>query len=400
MTAVPVGLSSCCVHRVSGFTLPVMATGAKLAVCDPPAFYRFLRLVGGPLTGPEDLEAAERFIRTVVLHDELVMGIEPLPRDAESWERKRQAIMKKAADSAAAGAPIPLGVAAGFIIAFTETSAQEDKYGFGLFSGKIAERTVPLVELSVSQLEVVSRFANAEQGNPHYAAHLNYLQRLFGVVKAGGSILCEHPFPRAAIEKATHFPEKLFEPLDSDWKEYAQKLQSGRSSLVIPPLLSIVLNNCARRDAIPAVVLDLRREWAGARRKIWQLVERQENARTLRELNEIDQELTAASETLSLKNQPESPSPLRMLWDIFAAAGGGAATAVLSGGNAKIGALTKALPQVIGSAADAMNLFRRGAFDLAGRVRSAASAVVPVPDLLSRFLADSEKQALGYVSQK
>jgi hypothetical protein len=249
-------------------------------------------------------------------------------------------------------------------------------------------------------LEVVSRFANAEQGSAHYAAHLNYLQRLFGVVKAGGSILCEHPFPRAAIEKATHFPEKFFEPLDSDWKEYAQKLQSGRSGLVIPPLLSIVLNSCARRDAIPAVVLDLRREWAGARRKIWQLVESQENARTLRELNEIDQELTAASETLSLKNQPESPSPLRMLWDIFAAAGGGAATAMLSGGNAKIGALTKALPQVIGSAADAMHLFRRGAFDLAGRVRSAASAVDPVPDLLSRFLADSEKQALGYVSQK
>ena len=108
---------------------------------------------------------------------------------------------------------------------------------------------------------------------------------------------------------------------------------------------------------LPAVVLDLRREWAGARRKIWQLVEKQENARTLRELDEIDHELTAASETLSPKNQPESPSPLRMLWDIFAAAGGGAATAMMSGGSAKIGALTKALPQVIASAAEAMNLF-------------------------------------------
>jgi hypothetical protein len=377
-----------------------VATEAKLAVCDPPAFYPFRRLVEGPLTDPEDLVAAERFIRTVVLHDELLMGIEPLPRDAESWERKRQAIVKNAAASAAAGAPIPPGAVAGIMIVFTETSVQEDKYGFGLFFGKVAELRVPTVELSVSQLEVVSRFANAEQGSPHYAAHLNYLQRLFGVVKAGGSILCEHPFPRAAIEKATHFPEKLFEPLDSDWKEYAQKLQSGRSSLVMPPLLSIVLNNCARRDAIPAVVLDLRREWAGARRKIWQLVESQENARTLRELTEIDQELTAASETLSLKNQPESLSPLRILWDIFAAAGGGAATAMLSGGNVKIGALTKALPQFIGSAADAMNLFRQGAFDLAGRVRNAASAVSPAPDLLSRFLADSEKEALGYVSQK
>jgi hypothetical protein len=116
--------------------------------------------------------------------------------------------MKKAADSAAAGVPIPPGVPAGIIVAFTETSAQEDKYGFGLFSGKLAEQRVPIVELSVSQLEVVSRFANAEQGNPHYAAHLNYLQRLFGVVKAGGSILYEHPFPRAAIEKAT-FSENI-----------------------------------------------------------------------------------------------------------------------------------------------------------------------------------------------
>jgi hypothetical protein len=147
-----------------------------------------------------------------------------------------------------------------------------------------------------------------------------------------------------------------------------------------------LLNNCARRDAIPAVVLDLRREWAGAWRKIWQLIENQENARALRELNEIDQELTAASETMSPKHQSGSSSPLRMLWDIFAAAGGGAATATLSGGNAKIGALTKALPQVIGSAADAMNFFRRGAFDLAGRVRSAASAVGPVPDLYLAFL--------------
>jgi hypothetical protein len=110
-------------------------------------------------------------------------------------------------------------------------------------------------------LEIVSSYSHDEEGRPFYASHLNYLQHLFGIVKEGGSILCEHPFPRAAINKATQFPAQLFESLDDDWKEYAQKIQSGRLGLVTPPLLSIVLNNCARRDAIPAVVNDLRRDW-------------------------------------------------------------------------------------------------------------------------------------------
>jgi hypothetical protein len=86
-----------------------------------------------------------------------------------------------------------------------------------------------------------------------------------------------------------------------------------------------------------------------------------------------------------------------MLWDIFAAATGGAATAKLAGGDARIGALTKAIPQIFGSAADARSLFHRGAFDLAGRIRNAVSAVEPMPDILSRFLTESEKQALGYI---
>jgi hypothetical protein len=377
-----------------------MASGRKLAVCDPPAFYPFRRLVEGPLTDPRDLEAAERFIRTVVLHDELIMGIEPLRYRAEDYEGQRQAIREKAAMSAAAGAPLAPGVPAGLIIMFTETAVQEDKYGYDLFGGSLTGQPAPTVELSPSQLEVVSRYSNAEEGNPFYTSHLHYLQHLFGIVKEGGSVLCEHAFPRAAIEKATQFPAKLFESLDNDWREYAQRIQSGHLGLVTPPLLSIVLNNCARRDAIPAVVSDIRRDWARARRKIWQLVEDQKNARTLREVNEIDHEFAEASKSLSPTSEAEGSSPLRMLWDIFAAASGGAVTAKLAGGDAKIGALSKAIPQIIGSAADARSLFHRGAFDLAGRIRNAVSAVGPMPDTLSRFLTESEKQALGYTSLK
>lgn len=101
-----------------------MISGA--AVCDPDAFRPFRRLVEGPLTNPKDVEAAERFIRTAVLHDELIMGIEPLPYKAEDYEDKRQAIREKAALAAAAGHPIPPGAPAGIIICFTETGLQED----------------------------------------------------------------------------------------------------------------------------------------------------------------------------------------------------------------------------------------------------------------------------------
>jgi len=280
---------------------------------------------------------------------------------------------------------------------FTEKSVQEEK-GFGLFCGSLTGRSAPTVALSPSQLEVVARYSNAEVGNPFYTSHLRYLQHLLGIVEEGGSVLCDHAFPRAAIEKATLFPASFFEPLDNDWKVYARKAQLGRLGLVIPPLLSTVLNNCARRDAIPAVITDIRRDWAGARRKIWQLVEAQKNARTLRELNEIDREFAAASKSLSPTKEAEGSSPLRMLWDIFAAAAGGAVTAKLAGGNAEIGAMTGVANKIIGCAADAWSLLRRGAFDLAGRIQSAVINVSPMPDKLSQFLSESEKRALGYTS--
>jgi hypothetical protein len=375
-----------------------MATGKKLAVCDPVAFYPFRRLVEGPLTNRKDLEAAERFIRTVVLHDELVMGLEPLPLRVEDDEALRKAAREKAAIAAAAGKPFAPGEPVVLGIAFTETSLQEDKYGYGLFAGNLSGQSPPNIELSPSQLEMVSTYSHAKEGNPHYTSHLHYLQHLFNVVLEGGSLLCEDPFARAAIERATQFPSQLFVPLDADWKQYVQKIQSGSLGLVVPPLLSIVLNNCARRDAIPEVVMDLRRDWGVAREKIWQLVEEQRSAQTLRELNEVDHAFAEASKHFSPTTELRGTSPLRMLWDILAAATSGAVTAKLVGADAKIGALTGATPQIIRSVKDAPSLFRRGAFDLAGRVRDAAASVAPMPDLLSRFLSDSEKRALGYPS--
>jgi len=384
---------------VSGRVVEVLAMiDERIAVCDPPAFRPFTRLVEGPLTSPRDIEAAERFVRTAVLHDDLEMGLEPLPYPAEDREKQQRDVRQKVAAAAAAGKTYAPGEPVGIQVVFTETSLQEQKYGYGLFRGNLSGRIPPNIDLSLIQLQVVSTFSQSKEGEPCYISHLRYLQHLFGVVKAGGSILCEHPFARTAIERATQFPVSLFGRLDADWKDYARRVQEGQLGFLLPPILSIVLNNCARRDAIPAVVLDLRESWAAPRRRVWKLVDKQKRARTLREFNDINDEFAEASKEFAPAHEPGKSSPFRMLWDIFGAAAGGAITAKLAGGDAKIGALTKAIPQMITSAFSVDDFFGRGAFDLARRVSEATALVRPMPELLSRFLTTSEKRALGYES--
>lgn len=235
----------------------------------------------------------------------------------------------------------------------------------------------------------------------YYKAHVEYLERLFGVVSQGGSVLCAGEFGRAAIEKVTEFPTRLFETLDRDWQGYATRIHAGRLGLVIPPVLAIVLNRCARRDAIPVVVRDLRLEWADARRKVWALVDQLKVARTLGEMHQIETELVEASKDFSPKKEVEGMSPLRMLWTLFSAGAEGAAVAAISGGNPRIGAMTKLMARVFEfahspSAQDARRLFHRGAFDLARHVSHEAASVEPTPELLARFLNKSESEALGY----
>lgn len=83
---------------------------------------------------------------------------------------------------------------------------------------------------------------------------------------------------------------------------------------------------------------------------------------------------------LTVTKEMVGATGFRMLWDIIGAATGGAVTAKFVGADAKIGALTGATPQIIRSVRDAPSLFRRGAFDLAGRIHDAAASVVPMND--------------------
>ena len=47
----------------------------RVTVCDPESFYPLRNLVAGPLTDRHELTAVERFVRTVVLHDEISMEL-------------------------------------------------------------------------------------------------------------------------------------------------------------------------------------------------------------------------------------------------------------------------------------------------------------------------------------
>ena len=51
----------------------------SVAICDQFAFYPFRALVAGGVASWKDLDEAEQFVRTVLLHDYVEMDDEPMP---------------------------------------------------------------------------------------------------------------------------------------------------------------------------------------------------------------------------------------------------------------------------------------------------------------------------------
>jgi antitoxin component of RelBE/YafQ-DinJ toxin-antitoxin module len=195
------------------------------------------------------------------------------------------------------------------------------------------------------------------------------------------------------------YPAALFQQLDKDWQTYALSAQENGLGLVVPPVLGIVLTRCASRDAIPTVIADLRIEWSDARKKVWQTVDALKASKTIAESRKIQRELAEASRLFSPSETTLDSRPVRVLWEIVAAAGAGAASAEVSGGHPVIGAATNTIAQVARSVPSLAHefgpaLFGRGAFDLAKRVRRelAESEI----HALERLLTDSAKRALGF----
>ena len=172
-------------------------------------------------------------------------------------------------------------------------------YDFFTERRRTREPECPDIPLSPALIAVAREFSNADEENVYYKAHIEYLQRIVSVVQKGGSALLAGEFGSAAIGASTRFPAQLFENLDQDWQQFAQEVEVGELGFVVPPVLSIILSRCARREAIPIIIKDLREEWADARTKVWDLMDQLKVVRTVGEALKIQQELAAASRLLS-----------------------------------------------------------------------------------------------------
>ncbi len=351
----------------------------SLAACDQNSFYPFRSLVQGPLTALSNLAAAERFVRTVVLHDNIEMELEPWGDSGiDEWTEEEKAAGVK-----------------NVITAIGPDTRAYDFFAHGLVTPD------PSVELTPRMIALARTFSHASEGdreNPYFKAHVEYLQRVLGTVAAGGSALLAGAFGRAVEAASSQFPDVLFQQLDREWQVFAREADTGRLGLVVPPVLSIVLSRATRRDAIPQILKDLRDEWGVARARVWALVQRLKSARTIQEAIEIRRELEAASRLFVPTNDNLQTRPVRVLWDIITGTTATAATAAILGGDPTIGALVGAVGTAVRSGIPAARelgkaLFGRGAFDLAKRVRQ--EALLVEPGALNRLLSDSEKKRLG-----
>lgn len=256
--------------------------------------------------------------------------------------------------------------------------------GYNFFAERSGSRNLPDIQLASNLLSTAAKFSNAEEGNFYYKAPVDYLREIVGTIDRGGSALLCGEFGKAAINVST------------DWQQFAQTAAVGDLGLRVPPVLSIVLTRAAKREAIPT--MELRAEWADASAKIANLLKALKVAQTVEEALEIKKELTAASEMFSPKESQVDTAPVRTFWEIFAAAGAGAGTALLSGGRPSVGALVGGVAASVNKGVPLIReldpaLFGRGAFDLARRVRRELKQVDP--GSLAKLLTDNERARIG-----
>jgi len=150
---------------------------SSVAIFDPDAFYPFRSLVQGGLQNWDELQYIERFVRAIVLHDEMTMILEPVPYDPLSDEEmsKNERGVRNVI------------VGLGPILNDYE----------GLLSIAKNLKTIPVGEVSSTIREVAAEFSNARPGNPYYNAHIEFAGKILAVLKDGGSIICESRFSRA-----------------------------------------------------------------------------------------------------------------------------------------------------------------------------------------------------------
>jgi len=354
-------------------------SATRTAVCDPAAFLPLRGLISDGLQNLEELIEIERFLRTALLHDEMVMVPDPLDDD-------------EAEDH------IPDGWNSIARNRFTYPMfawPDFDDCQFMRLEDNLFDNELGKLKLAQSLADYVRSTCSDER---FQYGHATFINHVLGTVEKGGSALVSGHFGRNAVNIATNYPEKLFCELDSAWQAYAKELATDGVNFLVPPILGVVLTRCARRDAIPRVIEDLRDEWAPARRKVWDQLDALRNSKSLVEALDIKRNLSDSSKLFSLNQTEFDTRPLRIFWEILAGTAVGAGTALLAGGKPLIGAAVGTLaqlPRSIPSLAQDFGpaLFGRGAFDLARRVRRDVSRVEILA--LAHLITPAERERLG-----
>ncbi len=348
-----------------------------LALCNPNAFYPLRSLVQGPIRNAADLPKIERFIRAIVLHDEVKMLMDPWPDPGEEPEWRDEEI-------AAGGRNL--------LVAIGPTIEEYENLGLLEYLHDDADATV----LNPDLLQLARESANNDEG-PYFDAHVQFIKRLVSTEEQGGSIVSEESLADEVVAVGSRIPNDLFANLDGAWAELLAAADQGNVGLSVPPFLAIVLSRCQRRDAILRVIADLKEEFGESRRRLWNTLTALRDARTPVEFNALKRELAVAGERMNPANEWPGLCPVRTLWQIGSAAVGGAAVGALQG-NPVAGAAAAVVNEAahaLGNQGEFRALFRRGAFDLARRVNVNLQQVPRIPELMRPLLTAAERANLG-----
>ena len=353
-----------------------------LALCNPDAFYPLRSLVRGPLDGPADLPKIERFIRSIVLHDEMKMLAEPWPDEDEDHEWTPEEI-------AAGGRNV--------ITAIGPVIHDYERHNLLQYETLVGTQSRNDIDIS-DELRQLARNSAMTDSGPYFETHLKFIRVLLSTVAAGGSIVLEDSFADEVIDLTSEFPEGLFAQLDREWTELVRSVDGGDIGLVVPPFLAILLSRCARRDAILDILEDMKNEFRGPREKMWSLIRAFKGAGTVAEASEMRRELQRAGELMSPNREWPTWSPVRTFWKVVVSGVGGAAVGGMAGSPlaGAAGAVVNQVASVIGRDVPEFRvIFRRGAFDLARRLNRDLRSIPRMPELLGSVLTRTEMAALG-----
>ena len=350
----------------------------SVAICDQFAFYPFRALVEGGVASWKDLDEAEQFVRTVLLHDYVEMDGEPMPSPQEEPEWTEEEI--------AAGAR-------NVITSFLPTlNGYEDIVRLRLAPARELNLDLPshLVELAVSSA------GTDRVDDPYLRSHLRYLQNLCLFVKRGGSVLAAGDIGRAAIRTSQEMPTALLQHLDADVRQFAEQANRGDLGLVVPPFLAIVLKRVGgRRDRIVDTLVALRQEWDEPRRRVW------ETLHALRCTSDIQEAYDRIRQLKEISKSIRAPGfsgfrPMEVVWQVTTEAGASAVGALVASGDPILGAVVPMAGRMIARAGSlGRRLFGLGGFGLARSIRRELRDYKPSVEQLRDLLSDDEKHRLA-----